>query len=97
MPEIYFDVRWPDGQQERCYSPSLVIQDHLDAGARYPVGDFVQRCETALGEASERVKAKYGFYCSSAMDQLTRIKTRAEAFDPSESEVLVEGFKPGAR
>lgn len=98
MPEMYFEVRWPDGQKDRCYSPSLVIQDYLDAGTSYPVGDFVHRCEQALGEASERVKAKYGFYCSSAMDQLGRIRERASHFEAgSEKRVTVEAFAPGER
>ena len=33
MPEMSFDISWPDGSIERCYSPSLVIKDHL---AFYP-------------------------------------------------------------
>lgn len=98
MPEMYFHVRWPDGEYEQCYSPSLVITDHLTPGETYPIEDFVARCETALNEASERVRQKYGFACSSAMDQLGRIHQKAEQFaQMPDSEVLVEAFLSGNR
>ncbi|MET9080315.1 hypothetical protein ABZX77_00205 [Streptomyces sp. NPDC004237] len=32
MPEMYFDVRWPDGDVQRCYSPSTVIEDYFTVG-----------------------------------------------------------------
>ena len=98
MPELYFHVRWPDGQEEACYSPSLVIADHLAAGQTYPVPEFVARCEQALNEASERVRQKYGFYCSSAMDQLGHIRSRARDFETQpDGRVTVARFEPGAR
>jgi uncharacterized repeat protein (TIGR04042 family) len=40
----------------------------------------VARSRTALNIASERVRAKYGFACSSAMDQLARIEAAAKTF-----------------
>jgi uncharacterized repeat protein (TIGR04042 family) len=40
MPEMRFIIRWPDGRQESCYSPSLVIRDFLREGESYPVPDF---------------------------------------------------------
>lgn len=75
MPEMTFTVRWPDGRVEDCYSPSLVVHDHLRPGQRYTVAEFVQRSTTALDIASERVRARYGFACSSSMatqDQIAR-------------------------
>lgn len=80
MPEMHFSIRWPDGRPERCYSPSLVIKDFFAPGKTYPLDDFVARSRSALNIASERVKAKYGFACTSAMDQLARIETAAKAF-----------------
>jgi uncharacterized repeat protein (TIGR04042 family) len=80
MPEMRFVIRWPDGLAETCYSPSLVIKDFLSPGKTYPLADFVARSRTALNIASERVKAKYGFACSSAMDQLVRIESAAKLF-----------------
>ena len=66
MPEMTFTVRWPDGSTQSCYSPSLVMHDHLVAGEDYTVADFLTRTTTALTEASERVRAKFGMYCTSA-------------------------------
>ncbi|WP_267422215.1 MULTISPECIES: MSMEG_0570 family nitrogen starvation response protein [unclassified Curtobacterium] len=67
MPEMQFAVRWPDGTESSYYSPSLVMHDFLDAGSTYPVDEFVRRATEALDIASERVRAKYGFACTSAM------------------------------
>ncbi|WP_306565998.1 MSMEG_0570 family nitrogen starvation response protein [Aquabacterium sp.] len=80
MPEMHFTVRWPDGGESRCYSPSLVIQDHLTSGQRYPLADFLKRTHDALSIASERVRAKYGFACSRAMDQWAEIESNAQPF-----------------
>jgi uncharacterized repeat protein (TIGR04042 family) len=80
MPELYFHVRWPDGEVQRCCSPSTVIEDHFTVGGMYPLDDFVQRSRTALGIASDRVREKYGFACTGASDQLARIEETAEAY-----------------
>jgi len=94
MPEMRFLIRWPDGKAESCYSPSLVIKDFFVPGETYPVSDFVERSRTALNIASERVKAKYGFACSSAMDQLARIETAARTFSHlPDARVSVDAFE----
>ncbi|MBY0259451.1 MSMEG_0570 family nitrogen starvation response protein [Methylobacterium sp.] len=93
MPEMRFHVRWPDGRREACYSPSLVIKDYLAPGETYPLDDFVAKARTALTIASERVREKYGFACSSALDQLQRIEAAALAQAPDGS-VTVEAFEP---
>ena len=56
MPEMTFQVRWPDGSEVSCYSPSLVMHDYLDRGAVYSVDEFVSRSSAALDLASERVR-----------------------------------------
>jgi uncharacterized repeat protein (TIGR04042 family) len=66
MPEMRFHIRWPDGEREACYSPSLVIKDYLSVGANYSLADFLERSRIALGIASDRVKAKYGMPCPSS-------------------------------
>ncbi|SDN23549.1 MSMEG_0570 family nitrogen starvation response protein [Actinacidiphila guanduensis] len=91
MPELYVHVRWPDGRTQRCYSPSTVVEDHLTAGARYEVADFVARSRAALGEASERVRAKYGFACTAAAEQLARIEESAAAYPPG-AQMTVESL-----
>lgn len=90
---MWFDVRWPDGSRDRLYSPSLVVGDHLTVGQRYPVADFLRRSRTALGIASDRVQAKYGFPCSRSAATLARIEAVAAAHHDS-GEVVVEGFQP---
>ena len=81
MPEMHFQVRWPDGAVEICYSPSLVIKEHLTVGEVYALPDFVQRSRTALMIGSERVREKYGVPCSRAMSQLASIEAAARRLD----------------
>jgi uncharacterized repeat protein (TIGR04042 family) len=81
MPEMRFDIRWPDGAIEQCYSPSLVIRDHLAVGETYTVPEFLRRSRIALTIASDRVREKYGFACSRAMGQLARLESIAGHFD----------------
>ena len=80
MPETFFTLRWPDGAEQRCYSPSTVITEFLTPGASYPMEDFLTRIRPALHRASDRVAAKYGFACLSAMAQLEAIEVLAATF-----------------
>ncbi|MDP9994073.1 putative repeat protein (TIGR04042 family) [Variovorax boronicumulans] len=80
MPVMHFHVRWPDASETRCYSPSSVVQEFFAPGERYALEEFLQRTRQALGMASERVRARYGFACSQAMDQLTEIERIAARF-----------------
>ncbi len=75
-----FSIRWPDGKTEICYSPSLVIKDHLSVGESYPLQDFLHRTSTALRIASDRVKAKHGYSCSLALSQLAQIEAACKAY-----------------
>ncbi len=80
MPEIRFHVEWPDGSQESCYSPSLVVKKYFTPGETYSLDEFVKRSREALTIASDRVQAKYGFPCSLALGQLQRIEQKAAQF-----------------
>ncbi|MEM1360357.1 MAG: MSMEG_0570 family nitrogen starvation response protein [Pseudomonadota bacterium] len=80
MPETYWTVRWPNGQEERLYSPSSVVAEIFEPGTSYPMEDFLGRARIALTRASERVERKYGYMCTSAMAQLSRIEEHAENF-----------------
>jgi uncharacterized repeat protein (TIGR04042 family) len=82
MPEMTFTVRWPDGRVDDCYSPSLVMWDHLEVGAEYAVSEFAEKASAALTEAGERVRARYGFLCTSALAQAAEIRGRAATLDP---------------
>ena len=86
MPEMLFQIRWPDGAIEQCYSPSLVIRDHLAVGETYSVPGFLRRSRIALTIASDRVREKYGFACSRAMGQLARLESAAGHFDDKSGE-----------
>lgn len=89
MPAMHFVVRWPDGSVETCYSPSTVIEKHLVVNHCYPVEEFTAAALRALGEASDRVASKYGYACSSAMDQAGAISQKARQFGAAET-VTVE-------
>lgn len=88
MPEMTFAVRWPDGHESSHYSPSLVMHDFLQVGERYQVADFVGRTAEALGIASERVRAKYGFACTSAAHSEEAISAAAAAYPAGEVEIV---------
>ncbi|PTM90945.1 putative repeat protein (TIGR04042 family) [Dietzia psychralcaliphila] len=79
MPEMSFAVRWPDGTVRDYYSPSLVIHDHLTVGERLSVTEFHRRATDALTEAGERVRARYGFLCSSAADTAAQVDSASRA------------------
>jgi uncharacterized repeat protein (TIGR04042 family) len=84
MPEMRFEIQWPDGFQEVCYSPSLVIKDYFVPTQFYPLDEFVARSRTALMIASDRVQVKYGMPCSLALGQLQKIEQQALRYQPSE-------------
>jgi uncharacterized repeat protein (TIGR04042 family) len=80
MPEIHFKIQWPDGSEETCYSPSLVVKEYFTPNSDYTVKDFVQRSRESLLIASDRVLAKFGRPCSLALGQLQAIETKSAQF-----------------
>jgi uncharacterized repeat protein (TIGR04042 family) len=93
MPEMRFVIAWPDGREESCYSPSLVIRDYFDEGKSYPIGDFLDRSRKALTIASDRVEAKYGHPCSLARGQLARLEAEGAKFiDDADAHVRCQSF-----
>jgi uncharacterized repeat protein (TIGR04042 family) len=92
MPVMHFRIRWPDGTEANCYSPSTVVGEFFTPGEAYPLGDFLARCHEALHMGSERVREKYGFACSAALDQLAQIEQQAAYFvgTPGASVTVVE-------
>lgn len=93
MPEMTFEVRWPDGVAQQCYSPSLVMHDYLTPDTDYTVSDFVERCERALTEAGARVRVKYGFACTSAMATVEQIRHAAARY-PADALLHVIAMQP---
>lgn len=88
MPEMRFDVRWPDGREQSCYSPSLVMHDYLKPGADYSVDEFVKLTSEALTVASDRVLAKFGMRCTSAAQQMEEIRDVSATFETGAVRVL---------
>ena len=88
MPEVRFTVQWPDDSISDCYSPSTVVHDFLQAGQQYALADFMTRSRAALNLASDRVRLKYGYACSSAMDQLNQLEARALCFKAQSGAVV---------
>jgi uncharacterized repeat protein (TIGR04042 family) len=94
MPEMRFRILWPDGVAETCYSPSLVVKEHLRVGASYEPAEFFARCRVALNIGSDRVKEKYGHACSLALGQLARIEEVCAKFAyRPDARVSVEAFE----
>lgn len=97
MPEVYFRVQWPDGQSAEYYSPSTAVLAHLQAGQSYTLPEFVARSQAAMHQASERVRQKYGYTCSSALDTLRRIEQTALGYAARpEVRVRVAAISPQA-
>jgi len=93
MPEINFKIQWPDGKQEICYSPSLVVKKYFEPGQAYTVKDFLTRSRESLTIASDRVQAKFGFPCSRAQGQIRQIEAAAQPYLASpENQVTVLAF-----
>jgi uncharacterized repeat protein (TIGR04042 family) len=82
MPELIFRVELPDGTTMECYSPSTIVRNHFSSGEQMPAIDFLVRSRKAFIEASQRVRAKYGFACSSASAQLHEIELRMQGYPP---------------
>lgn len=93
MPETNFNIQWPDGSQQSCYSPSLVVKKYFTPGEEYELTEFVEKSRTALNLASDRVKQTYGFPCSKALGQLKQIESKASQYQQlSEPKVLFIDF-----
>lgn len=91
MPEVHVRLRWPDGVVQRVYSPSLVVTERFDEGAGYATDEFLPRLGEALAEASDRVRAAYGFPCSRAAASWQQVQRRAA--DGGPGVVVVEAFE----
>ena len=81
MPEVRLSLQWPDGQISELYSPSTVILDYLQPGDVIAVTDLHSRGVQALRDASERVRARYGFACTRTDEEQLKLSTRVAAYD----------------
>ncbi len=88
MSEVLFTIRLPDSTEMECYSPSSVVREFFAAGDEMTVAEFMEKSRQAYAEASERVRAKFGFSCSAAASQLADIEEKTRAF-PREASVRI--------
>jgi len=94
MPEVELQLEWPDGVTTQLYSPSTVILQHLTPGQTLSVVELKDRASLALRQASERVRARYGFACTRADEEEDRLLARAAGFGDQER-VTVKGGVDG--
>ena len=91
MPEVELTLEWPDGARSRLYSPSTVILEHLAPGQTLSVAEVRARGTLALRQASERVRARYGFACTRADEEEQRLLERAAPFGDEERVAISKG------
>ena len=84
MPEVHFDIEWPDSEVTTHYSPSTVVIEYFQAGRSLSIAELRTESAEALGRAAERVRLKYGFVCTSAADSLRDISKRAGQYQPDD-------------
>jgi uncharacterized repeat protein (TIGR04042 family) len=82
MPEVLLDLHWPDGHRSRLYSPSTVVLQHLPPGSEMSVAELRTAGLRALAEASERVRARYGFACTRTDEEAARLQELTGRYDP---------------
>jgi uncharacterized repeat protein (TIGR04042 family) len=80
MPEVRLSLEWPDGRRSELYSPSTVILDFLQPGQTLSVAELTSKGITALEQASERVRARYGFACTRTDEERVRLQQAADSY-----------------
>ena len=85
MPEVRFQLEWPDGQSSTLYSPSTVILQYLKAGDSFCVSEFESLGVKALRAASERVRARYGFACTRTDEEEVRLRQWISRYGSSDT------------
>jgi uncharacterized repeat protein (TIGR04042 family) len=91
MPEVELTLEWPDGGRSRLYSPSTVILEHLAPGQSVTVAELRARGTLALRQASERVRARYGFACTRADEEERRLLEQVARFGDEERVGIAAG------
>ena len=85
MPEVSFQLEWPDGQSSTLYSPSTVILDYFRPGDSLLVSELEERGVEALRAASERVRARYGFACTRADEEESQLRQWVSRYSPDDT------------
>ena len=90
MPEVRFQLEWPDGQSSTLYSPSTVILDYFQPGDSLLVSELEARGVEALRAASERVRVRYGFACTRTDEEESQLRQWVSRYS-SDDTVRVTG------
>ena len=92
MPVMHFRIRWPDGVEANCYSPSTVVGEFFAPGDELCRSTISSRARARRWASARNACAqKYGFACSAAMDQLARIEEDAETVQRGAPHARVTG------
>ena len=89
MPVTYVYIEWPDGETDQVYSPSSVVEEYFSPGGSMEIKAFAETCSESLAKASERVRQKFGYACTSAQAEQHRISERCKTFDKSSSVKII--------
>lgn len=81
MPEVHLQLEWPDGRQSTFYSPSTVVLNYLKPGDQLSVGELQSVGLQALEEASERVRARYGFSCTRTDEEAAKLQQLTSTYE----------------
>ena len=85
MPEVRFQLEWPDGQSSTLYSPSTVILEYLKPGDSFRVSELESLAVRALRAASERVSARYGFACTRTDEEESQLRQWIARYKPDQN------------
>ena len=85
MPEVRFQLEWPDGQFSTLYSPSTVMLEYLKPGDSFRVSELESLGVKALRAASERVRARYGFACTRTDEEESQLRRWTARYKPEEN------------
>lgn len=89
MPITYVHIEWPDRQKDQIYSPSSVIENYFNIGETITINDLLTKSNEALAEASERVRKKFGYACTSAQAESHRIKEKSDEYEASKKVKII--------
>ena len=80
MPVTYVNIEWPNKETDQVYSPSSVVKEYFNSGETLTVQEFLNTCNQSLDIASERVREKFGYACTSAQSESQRIEEKCKNF-----------------
>ncbi|MEM9366998.1 MAG: MSMEG_0570 family nitrogen starvation response protein [Planctomycetota bacterium] len=88
MPSVLLELRWPDETVTVHTSPSTIIQEYFQVDQSLPLDDFLAQAEAGFNHANERVKEKFGFFCSQATGELAELRRLVATQDEGSVDVV---------